>query len=351
MFIVCLVLLFISVEGFAQCDCTTQGDIDGSGSVDIADLVYLVAYSFDAGTVPENNPDCPLVNNADLNCDNEVNITDIVYLVEYSFNNGLQPCDYCLIQNFPTPEIIDSSIVTQAWDLYFSVFDNNNTVFIYENYPGSVTKTHTASGVFTTYYTQQTQLNKNAVFHLPKSALAQLRELPASNQALKVNAKLPQLTLTPSYMDTNGFEIPVIPFTIEDNSISYDTMMESFHGGTGLTPTLEENLLEIIQSAPASPTVDEINMNCSADSLLIHASAYAVRHNRNYELFGFDDVYFFSYSNNFYVLNISEYDCFLEQEQRYLLIFYNYYYVNTITGVNGQTILDQSQTMVFKYQF
>jgi hypothetical protein len=63
----------------------TKGDVDGSGSIDIADAVHLIAYMFSGG--PE-----PIVKACDVNCDNKFNIADVVYLVRFIFSYGEKPC-------------------------------------------------------------------------------------------------------------------------------------------------------------------------------------------------------------------------------------------------------------------
>ncbi len=60
-------------------------DIDGNGEVNIADLVYVVAYSFESGPPP------PVMSAADADGSGEVNIADIVMIVEYMFAEGPQP--------------------------------------------------------------------------------------------------------------------------------------------------------------------------------------------------------------------------------------------------------------------
>ena len=63
------------------------GDANGSGYVDIDDIVFIVSYIFAGGPAPE-----PLeVGNA--NCLESVDIDDIVYLVNYVFGGGSEPCD------------------------------------------------------------------------------------------------------------------------------------------------------------------------------------------------------------------------------------------------------------------
>lgn len=66
----------------------TKGDVDGSGSINIADAVYLIAYMFSGG--PE-----PIMKACDVNCDNRFNIADVVYLIRFIFSYGEKPCE-CL---------------------------------------------------------------------------------------------------------------------------------------------------------------------------------------------------------------------------------------------------------------
>jgi subtilisin family serine protease len=63
------------------------GDADGSGAVDIDDVVYLIAYIFSAGPAPD-----PL-EAGDADCSGGVDIDDAVYLITYIFAGGNSPCD------------------------------------------------------------------------------------------------------------------------------------------------------------------------------------------------------------------------------------------------------------------
>ena len=63
------------------------GDVDGSGGVDIDDIVYLIAYVFQGG--PEPQP----LQSGDVNCSGGTDIDDIVYLIAYVFQGGYAPCD------------------------------------------------------------------------------------------------------------------------------------------------------------------------------------------------------------------------------------------------------------------
>jgi hypothetical protein len=65
------------------------GDANKSGVVNIADVVYLIAYIFGSGPAPDP-PE-----SGDANCSGIVNIADVVYLIAYIFNSGPPPCDAC----------------------------------------------------------------------------------------------------------------------------------------------------------------------------------------------------------------------------------------------------------------
>lgn len=62
------------------------GDADGSGTVNLADAVYLIAYIFGEG--PEPKPYAA----GDSTCDGIINISDVVRLVAYTFGYAPPPC-------------------------------------------------------------------------------------------------------------------------------------------------------------------------------------------------------------------------------------------------------------------
>ncbi len=66
------------------------GDANGSGEVNLGDVVYLVNFIFKSG--PEPLP----AGSGDANCDVLVNIGDAVFLIDYIFRNGEEPirCDW-----------------------------------------------------------------------------------------------------------------------------------------------------------------------------------------------------------------------------------------------------------------
>ncbi len=65
------------------------GDVNADCTVDISDVVYLIAYIFSGGSAPS-----PLLS-GDANCDSAVDISDVVYLIAYIFSGGAVPCSAC----------------------------------------------------------------------------------------------------------------------------------------------------------------------------------------------------------------------------------------------------------------
>jgi hypothetical protein len=62
------------------------GDTDGSGSVDIDDVIYLIGYVFSGGPAPD-----PIAN-GDADCSGAIDIDDVVYLIGYIFAGSNPPC-------------------------------------------------------------------------------------------------------------------------------------------------------------------------------------------------------------------------------------------------------------------
>ncbi len=347
---VIILSFFIISSAQSQCDCSNQGDLNASGTIDISDLIFFVDYSFNSGSEPFSDITCSLPNRGDLNCDNLVDISDIIYMVQYYFQNGFAPCDYCIIENFPQPGNVDSLTYQQVWDLYFTIFDNDSSVYNYINFPGVITDTASFyNGLYTSYFTQQKQFSKVSQIRLPLNVLNSIKQLPKSSFVIDSTQKaLPSISFIPSFIDSNDIEYSPTTFTINDNFIQYDSMSESFHGGTGLIPSLAENFIEIMSSPPQDPTPQQITDFCGQDSLFINASLFAVRHNKNYTLFTFGNTYLNSYSNNFYIMNIKEYDCLTDTTKQYYLIFYHYYFT---LHENSTLMTENKNNMIFYNEY
>ena len=65
------------------------GDANSTGSVNISDAVFLIAYIFSGGPAPN-----PLIS-GDADCSGNVNISDAVYLINHIFGGGPAPCATC----------------------------------------------------------------------------------------------------------------------------------------------------------------------------------------------------------------------------------------------------------------
>jgi hypothetical protein len=65
------------------------GDANGSGVVDIDDVIYIVTHIFAGGPAPSP------IESGDVNCSDGVDIDDIVYLITFIFSSGPEPCAEC----------------------------------------------------------------------------------------------------------------------------------------------------------------------------------------------------------------------------------------------------------------
>jgi hypothetical protein len=80
-FFMVTMLLAIPVQSQFVC-----GDANGSGTINVADVTYLVDYLFREGPEP-----VPFLA-GDCNSDDLVNVVDLTYLVNYLFRGGPAPC-------------------------------------------------------------------------------------------------------------------------------------------------------------------------------------------------------------------------------------------------------------------
>ncbi len=61
------------------------GDPNGTGTVDILDVIFLIDYKFKGGPAPA------IPTSADVNHDGAINVLDIVYLIDFKFKGGPEP--------------------------------------------------------------------------------------------------------------------------------------------------------------------------------------------------------------------------------------------------------------------
>lgn len=65
--------------------CLLRGDVDHSGAVNVADIIYLVDFFFFGGPYP------PCEAEADITANGAVSISDLTYLIDYLFFGGQAP--------------------------------------------------------------------------------------------------------------------------------------------------------------------------------------------------------------------------------------------------------------------
>ena len=68
------------------------GDVDTTGAIQSADIIYMVKYVFQGGAAPMP---CECV--GDVDCNAVCNSADIIYMVTHVFKGGPAPCDVCTI--------------------------------------------------------------------------------------------------------------------------------------------------------------------------------------------------------------------------------------------------------------
>jgi glucose/arabinose dehydrogenase len=76
----------------ATCPVARTGDVDTSGAISSADIIYLVNFVFKAGPAPRPIPEA-----GDVNCTGAISSADIIYLVNSVFKGGPSPCDVCTL--------------------------------------------------------------------------------------------------------------------------------------------------------------------------------------------------------------------------------------------------------------
>ena len=65
------------------------GDVNGSGDINLVDVVYMLNYIFRHGAPPQDT------RGGDIDCDLRITIADVVYLINYTFRAGPKPCLGC----------------------------------------------------------------------------------------------------------------------------------------------------------------------------------------------------------------------------------------------------------------
>ena len=73
-----------------SCIVELPGDVNVSGAVTSADIIYLIRFVFIRGPEPE-----PCHGNGDVNCTGNITTADVLTMVNYTFKGGPDFCDIC----------------------------------------------------------------------------------------------------------------------------------------------------------------------------------------------------------------------------------------------------------------
>jgi hypothetical protein len=82
-------LIYDELNGWARV-CQFRGDVNADNTIDISDVVYIIAWIFSGGPTP-----IPVAPAGDVNCDDFTDISDAVYLIQWIFAGGPAPCGPC----------------------------------------------------------------------------------------------------------------------------------------------------------------------------------------------------------------------------------------------------------------
>jgi hypothetical protein len=78
--------------GCGPCPIQLPGDLNVSGAITSADIIYAVNFVFKGGPAP-----LPVPQAGDVDCNGTVTATDILVLVNYVFKGAAAPCDVCTL--------------------------------------------------------------------------------------------------------------------------------------------------------------------------------------------------------------------------------------------------------------
>ena len=85
-FVAFIIAVGLAIGLGAESNAQFCGDVNGSQTVNISDIVYLMYYLFNGGSPP--------VLAGDANCDAATNVGDAVYIISYVFKGGKAPCHF-----------------------------------------------------------------------------------------------------------------------------------------------------------------------------------------------------------------------------------------------------------------
>jgi len=79
-----------AADACGDCPVDLSGDLNQSGTITAADIIYAVNFVFKGGAAP-----LPITQAGDVDCSGAVTSADIIVLVQFVFKGGAVPCDVC----------------------------------------------------------------------------------------------------------------------------------------------------------------------------------------------------------------------------------------------------------------
>ncbi|MFQ5454445.1 MAG: hypothetical protein ACE5D6_09710 [Candidatus Zixiibacteriota bacterium] len=275
--IITVVFFIAPTPSRAVCDCSHQGDVDGSGGIDIADIVYFVEYSFKSGPAPVSDNTCPSPNRADLDCNNTVDIADLVAFVDYSFSNGFPPCDFCLYSEVPEgdPTINPDYLIFLDTNFYNMYFDSGSSAFVCFNNPGANYESITYMQGDTTVTDDRGFLSIDSANILqyipgppPFKQAGILNSTQFSNYVVQSDFSRGHTVKIPgTYCRQDGQQISNSSVMVRGNVVSFNGFNHDFSEEFGLDLTVAERVSYILNNPPPPLTVSQINLACSEDAI------------------------------------------------------------------------------------
>lgn len=270
-----IVIAIVSSSAHSQCVCVGQGDLDGSGSIDVADLTYSVAFYFGGGPAPVSDADCPTPNRGDLNCDNTLDISDLTALVAYMFLGGGAPCDPCTDLDAPPGDPAD--LVWMQWmadNLNAAIYETGPSAFVYTNGFG-LTVTDSTTGTDSTGDTTITIVRR---MHFSDTAFvlqvvpfstensdneSDPGDEPAAETTDGRSGPRSSVTFEPSYCSKDGSQVTCPPLLVVGDLVTIWGNSVDFADPEPVgPPTISDQIINSLNNPPNMLTDNQIAQSC-----------------------------------------------------------------------------------------
>jgi len=356
------VVAILSSSAHSQCMCSSQGDVDGSGSIDVADINYTVWYFFMGGLPPVSDLNCPAPSRQDLNCDYAIDVADLTCQVAYMFLGGPPPCDLCEIMDAPPGDPVDPLYLLWLADNYHAIiYETGPSDFLYLNGTGltqydSVTSTDATGDTITTdVLVRHTNDSAHIRQVLPFPGVAgrqglHLEEKPGEAGQWIKSRDDGNTTFKPSSCQQDGADVGNSDVVINGNTISFQGIEVDMGDPTPFgPPDLYKQAWDVMVADVPMPTPEEIQRACDSGyvntaNFRIHAtlkseSSAAVTTQGTHE---------YRASYDFMLEHAWVYNCPDGPLERRLFMSFTY---SEMTFVNGVMTESKTGKAVFHYTF